>query len=413
MIGMAGTGKRLAVLLLSCAACIVGSAWAVEDAAPPVQTLPQLVNLGLERQPALAAARASLAAAASGQRGLNGLSKFATLFAPDLPIRRQQANLGVTIACAGLEQAEWETRYAVVRNFYPVIYAREQLKVISRIQGKLDEAQKQAKKLVDIGDPDLKITKIDVDVLGLNLELLKAKEVEARIGVMKAFAALREAIGIGLDYPLEIGDEKLPALVPEMDKELLIAQALANRGEICQANGNYRVTELEIDAQAKQRGPTGRTFSSGADIHAKPIPQGVANGEYRPGAIGPEMPASLAGRKEDRIQRARDYTLRAAAVVDKTNNLVVLEVEATYLKWLEAAQKVKNLDKAPKIAADITNKIKIEFDKGKVPGEALLRAQGMEEQIVASYNEGLYLHALALAALERVTAGGYRLTTQP
>ena len=62
---------------------------------------------------------------------------------------------------------------------------------------------------------------------------------------------------------------------------------------------------------------------------------------------------------------------------------------------------------------DITDKIKKEFDKGKVSGEAILRAQGMEEQIAASYNEGLYLHALALAALERVTAGGYRLTKLP
>jgi outer membrane protein TolC len=125
------------------------------------------------------------------------------------------------------------------------------------------------------------------------------------------------------------------------------------------------------------------------------------------------MPASLAGRKADRIERAQLLTDRASAVVDKTNNLVALEVEATYLKWLEAAQKVKGLEEAPRIAVEITDKVKKEFDKGKVGGEAILRAQGMEEQIAASYNEALYMHALALAALERVTAGGYRLTKQP
>jgi outer membrane protein TolC len=170
------------------------------------------------------------------------------------------------------------------------------------------------------------------------------------------------------------------------------------------------VTALEVDAQGKLRGPTGRTFAGSSDVHAKPIPQGVANGEYRPGAIGLEMPATLVGHKGDRIERAQALNDRASAVVDKTNNLVALEVEATYLKWLEAAQKVQGLKDAPKIASKITDDIKKEFDKGKIPGEAILRAQGMEEQIAASYNEGLYLHALALAALERVTAGGYRLT---
>ncbi len=268
----------------------------------------------------------------------------------------------------------------------------------------------QARKLVKAGDPDIKVTNLDVDVLALNLKLLKSKEVEAQIGIRKAIAGLREAIGVGLDYPLEVAADSLPPLVHDLNKDNLIAMALANRGEIAQAGAAQQVTQLEVAAQGKLRGPTGRTFAAGADVHAKPIPQGVANGEYRPGAIGLEMPASLAGRKADRIDRAQDLNTRALAVVDKTYNLVALEVEATYLKWLEAAEKVQGLAEAPAIASQITDKIKKEFDKGKVSGEAILRAQGMEEQIAASYNEGLYQHALALAALERVTAGGYRMT---
>ncbi|HWY86731.1 MAG TPA: TolC family protein, partial [Gemmataceae bacterium] len=375
-------------------------------------SMPELINLGLARQPALAAARASLAAAESGLRGLQGL-RFAGLFAKDLKIRKEQACLGVTIAAAGLEQAEWETRYAVVRNYYSVIYAREQSKVVNRIKGKLEESLAQARKLVKAGDPDIKVTNLDVDILALNLSLLKSKEVEAQTGIRKAFAALREALGVGPEYPLDIGADTLPPLVSDFNKETLAAMAFANRGEIAQAAAAHQVTALEVDAQGKLRGPNGRTFAPGTDVHAKPIPQGISNGEYRPGAIGLEMPAALAGRKSDRIERAQLLNERAGAVVDKTNNLVALEVEATYLKWLEAAQKVKGLEEAPRIAVEITDKVKKEFDKGKVGGEAILRAQGMEEQIAASYNEALYMHALALAALERVTAGGYRLTKQP
>jgi hypothetical protein len=383
-----------------------------EDGPPAAMKLPELISLGMEKQPALAAARASLAAAQSSVDGLNSL-KLAGLFAKDLPIRKQQACLGVTVASASLEQAEWETRYAVVRNYYSVIYAREQLKVVHRMKEKLAEALTMAEKLVKAGDPEIKVSNLDVEVLRLNLKLLRSKEVEAEIGISKAGAALREALGVGLDYPMEVAEGRLPPLVKEFNRNELVAMAMARRGEIVQATTFNQIMSLEIDAQGKLRGPNGRTFASGADIHAKPIPQGVANGEYRPGAIGPEMPASLAGKKAQRIERAQDLYARSVAVVDKTNNLVTLEVEATYLKWLEAAEKVKSLEGTPKIAGNITDKVKKEFDKGKTTGEAILRAQGMEEQIAASYNEALYLHALALAAMERVTAGGYRLTKEP
>src|SRR5262245_58605183 len=97
----------LALLLAGCAIC------AVQGQAPvaaPTFALPELINLGLDRQPALAAARFSLNAAISGQRGVEGL-RFGHIVAKDLPVRKQQAALGVTIAQAGLEQAEWETRY--------------------------------------------------------------------------------------------------------------------------------------------------------------------------------------------------------------------------------------------------------------------------------------------------------------
>ena len=400
--------RRCAWLFLAIGLSVgIARAQAPQAAAP--LTLPQLISLGLERQPALAAAQASLAAAESGLRGVDSL-RFGAFFAKDLPIRKRQSCLGVTIAEAGLRQAEWETRYAVVRNYYSVIYAREQLAVVHRMKGKLEEALMQARKLLKVGDPMVQITQLDIDVLSLNLKLLNSKEVEAQIGIRKAAAALREAIGVGVDYPLQVAAGTLPPLVHNLNDRELIAIALANRGEVAQASGAQQVTQLEIEAQRRIRGPSGRTFGQGADVHSKPIPQGVANGEYRPGAIGLEMPAMLAGRKANRVERANDYNNRALAVVDKTNNLVALEVEATYLKWLEAAEKVQGLAEAPRIASQITEKVKKQFDKGNASGEAILRAQGMEEQIAAAYNEGLYLHALALAALERVTAGGYHLT---
>ena len=218
-----------------------------------------------------------------------------------------------------------------------------------------------------------------------------------------------------MDYPLMVPDEPLPALVNGFDKNSLVASALSQRGEMAQAAGASEIASLEIDAQHRLiLKATTKTFASGADIHAKPIPQGVANGEYRPGAIGLEMPPFFAGKRPTRVDRATDLSARADAVVEKTTNLITLEVEAAYLKWLDAATRVKNLDGTPKRAADIANTVQGRFDQGSESGETLLRARTQEDYAQSQYNEALFTHAVALASeLERVTAGGYRIPSCP
>ncbi len=378
-------------------------------ARPAKLDLDGCMQLAMEHQPALHAAQASLAAAYSGSRGVNDIM-FGRLLSPDLPIRRQQACLGINIAAAGLANAEWETRYAVRRTFYSVQYARQQLGVAGDALDKIESAYKRGEKLVGAGDPNIKVTNIDLKVLEVNKEFVRTKRAEAEVGIQKALAGLREAIGIGPDYPLDVAVAPLPPLVDSLNKEELISQALANRAELQQALTAQEVTSLEISAQRRLffRQQT-KTFASGSDIHAKPIPTGVANGEYRPGAIGPEMPVFLYGPRRDRIDRAADFNDRAGAVVEKTENLIALEVEATYLKWLEASQNVRNLAKTPKMARDVGTDVQNRFNDGKATAEEYLRARTLEDQARALYNQALFEHAVALAGLERVTAGGYRI----
>ena len=69
------------------------------DGAP--LTLEECIRIGLEQQPALNAARASLAAAEDQRRALDNM-RLAGLLSRELPVRKQQAALGVTIAVAAL-----------------------------------------------------------------------------------------------------------------------------------------------------------------------------------------------------------------------------------------------------------------------------------------------------------------------
>ena len=74
-------------------------------APPPRLTLPDCLRIAAEQQPALAGHRASLAAAEDGSQALQNLPRLTTrLFAKDIPVRKEQACLGIEIAAANPHQ---------------------------------------------------------------------------------------------------------------------------------------------------------------------------------------------------------------------------------------------------------------------------------------------------------------------
>ena len=393
-------------------------------------SLDACIELGFQHQPALDAARASLAAAHSGKRGVDRLP-IPTFILKDLRVRREQACHGVTIAEAGLSAAEWDTRYSITRNFFTVQYIRSQQKVVDDVLRNLDVGLGRAQKIFDAGIPEAKITQIDLDAIRVQIGFVRGKRAQVENGMLKALAALREAMGVNHDYPLEIAVVDLPPAVVEVkstvdkkekidyrplykfNKTELIAAAIANRGEMMQANSASRVTELEVQAQSLTRGLQSKTFAWSGDIHAKPIPQGIFNNEYRPGAIGLEMPPFLGGRKADRVDRASALNQRASAVVDKTQNLVSLDVEAQFLKWQEAVEDIQNLREIYDTAQKLPDQV-LKLMQGKdLTGMAIIQSNMVAIQVRTQLNDEMHIHALALAGLERATAGAFRVYPIP
>ena len=388
--------------------------WAAQAAEPlggrPLN-LNDCVAIGLERQPAIAAARYSYGAAAAAQQGINGLPAFAGLLSRDLPTRREQASWGVNIAAAAVDLAKWETRYAVARNFYSVMYAHTQGDLLDKVVQKLKAARDKAQTFLE--DPnikvkDLKVSDLDIKNLDVLIATYQARQMEASVGLKKAIAALREAMAVD-DCPLVLIQAPLEVSIIELECRQVTALALERRGEMVQVNSALQVTNLEIEAQRRLffKMQT-KTFASASDVHSKPIPQGIANGEYRPGAIGLEMPVFMVGKRSDRVDRAEQFHGRATSVVDKTQNLVVLDAEIAFYNWEQAVGRIKHLEQARKVAVDYSSLANKRFleSNGKMAPDELVRARTLEEQTLATYNEALYAHLLALAALERVTAGG-------
>lgn len=379
-------------------------------------TLADCVSIGLGSQPAISAANASLGAALSGQAGLDNL-RFAGLLSRDLRVRRQQAAWGVQIASAGVDLAEWETRYAIARNFYSVMYAHTQGKLLREVVQKLEAARNKVKTFVEDPPKEVKIKDLrvsDLDLMNLDtlISIYRARQAEADVGMKKALSALREAMGVQA-CPTILIEAPLEVPIPELSCNHVVGLALDRRGELVQVNSALQVTALEIEAQRRLLfNVQAKTFASASDIHSKPIPQGIFNNEYRPGAIGLEMPVYLVGRRGDRMDRAGMFHSRSGAVVDKTSNLVVLDAEVAFYKWEEAAERITHLRKAREVALGYAKLAEKRFldANGKEPPDELVRARTLEEQTTASYNEALYIHVIALAGLERVTAGGIPFT---
>ena len=371
-------------------------------------TLADCVQIALGRQPALAAQRASVAAAETGRQAADNL-RLAGLVSKELPIRRRQAALGVVIAAAGASQAEWETIYAVTRNYFTVLYARQQQMVVKDVADDLRATLVAARGLVESG-ARRDVTQSNLDQISSYLLLAEARQVEAERGAERALAALREAIGVDLCFNLQIAAESLPNPRPVLTREQVVEWALGRRGELAQAVSAAEVTALEVQAQDASCRISVRTFATGGDIHARPVPQGYHNADYRPSAVGLEMPAMLFGHRADRVHQAQELSARAQAVVEKTRNLITLEAENTFLLWQQAAEQIDKTSQAADKATRLGKNTQRDFAGNQnVRVRDVLDALVLSAEARRANNEALYRQLLALADLQRVTAGGFIL----
>ena len=168
------------------------------------------------------------------------------------------------------------------------------------------------------------------------------------------------------------------------------------------------VSCLEIDAQGTSVHPKLETFAQGSDIHSYLVPPGIRNNEYQPAAIPPEMPPSLAGPRCDRMETARSLNARAVAVEMKTHNLIALAAEDAYFRWEEAFTKAEHALKAAQVGDKLAAGINKDFTGGlKVKVEDVINAHVLASQARSQYHEFVYQEILALADLERVTAGAF------
>jgi outer membrane protein TolC len=372
-------------------------------------TLAAARQMAVEQNPAVAAARASLAAAQARAEAAENLHTI-PLVTPDLPIRRKQAAVGVGIAEAGVRRAEADVIYGVTYTYIAYLYATEQLQVTQKALSNLENLRTQVRRGVEAGRTN--VSKADQPRIDAYIGLARSRQKEAEAGRQRALAGLREALGLGPDCPLVLVDTQMPRISPAVDRCQVLAQALANRPELAQAAGIAEVTGYEVDAQGRRRFPNSRTFAANSDIHSQPVPAGTYGSQedsYRPGALAPEMPPFLSGKRCDRIEQAEAYSARAAAVADKTRNLVALDVEQAYLRWQEASGQLPDLEKAAEDSRGAFDQLKEAFSQAgtRTTVSEWLSYGMLRTDLLVEVNRMRFRLLASLANLERATAGAF------
>ena len=302
----------------------------------------------------------------------------------------------------------------MTRLYYTAVYAKQQQQLAENVVLRLEF-------LVKVGEELLRTTKDAKDLEGFNTlklrmmqnGLLEARKlyVTAAVGRQKALAGLREVMGVdGRTFPFQIADTALPVMkqnVP-LTKDRVVELALERRPELVLAAAGVDAFRLEVYAQGKI--PFKRvvpTLASGADIHAKEIPAPQRGTEYRPGGILPEMPTQLVGSKFDRVCRAMAFASRAEAVYENARNLIIVEAEGTFFDFDLASEKLTLSKQQFDLSKDLQQRARDAADNTKAKDQ-LVQAEVIAAKAQSEYVQAVHDYLLALAALERVTAGGIR-----
>ncbi len=402
------------------------------DEIGPELTLGECIAVALERQPALKAVKNSIAATEAGYRALTNFGTASTLVSPDLEIRKQQAKRGFMASSAEYQKLHNEVVQDATRLYYTAVYAKQQKRIA-------DDAVVQLEFFVDVGRKFLETEKDPVKLGGFNTlklrlmenGLLEARKLQATatIGRQKALAGLREVMGVdGRTFPFRPYDDPRPVpeeelkLNPEkarglpvmaqkkaITKDFVVGLALERRPELVLAAAGVDAFRLEVYAQG--RIPFKRavpTLASGADIHAKEIPQAVRTpNDYRPGGILPEMPTQLVGSKYDRVCRAMAFAQRAEALYEKARNLIIVEAEGTFFDFELASEKLTFAKQQKDLSKELRDLVEARRGEKQVADQLLL-AEVEAAKALSAYLQAVHEYLLALAALERTTAGGIR-----
>jgi outer membrane protein len=140
------------------------------------------------------------------------------------------AESGLNAARIGLEQIRQSLAFQVAQGFYTVLFAEEQLKILSEQLDNLQQHLQIVQKKMEAGSA----TKLEVLATQLRIDGLRSELLDAQSRHEQQAIALKQLLGLDPEAPLEL-QGSLGAGRTDPDPQALTAAALERRSEMRQA----------------------------------------------------------------------------------------------------------------------------------------------------------------------------------
>jgi outer membrane protein len=256
-------------------------------------------------------------------------------------------------------------------------------------------------------------SKLDVDLVQVELTNAESLLVKARNGLKSSFANLNRAIGIAgaEDYVLE----DLPIEVrPQRSLELLISDSLSHP-EFRKAKELTASAEAKITASQRQYLPTVNAYASGGDFQVFDSTRTQANNTGGWWAAGGfvSMPLFTGFMIENQVREAKAQKAAAEAASLNIEQALTQQVTNSYLDTVSFAQQIKLGEEQVKTAQEALSLAKQRYKLGLGSIVEVTQAEVAVTGAQTRLAEAQYDYKIAEVTLAYASAGNAHLEIDP
>jgi outer membrane protein len=256
-------------------------------------------------------------------------------------------------------------------------------------------------------------SKLDVDLVQVELTNAESQLVRARNGMKSGFANLNRAMGVtgAEDYVLE----DLPIEVrPQRPLESLISDSLSHP-EFRKAKELTASAEAKITASKRQYLPTVSAYASGGDFQVYDTTRSQANqtgGWWAAGGFV-SMPLFTGFMIESQVQEAKAQKAAAEAASLNIEQALTQQVTNSYLDTVSFAQQIKLGEEQVKTAQEALSLAKQRYKLGLGSIVEMTQAEVALTAAQTRLAESQYDYKIAEVTLAYASAGSVHLQVDP
>jgi outer membrane protein TolC len=262
--------------------------------------------------------------------------------------------------------AEQRTRFDVIRQYFSVLVAQENLKVSNDAVRTAEADLKRTQERIETG------LAVESDRLAAQVQLAEftKRQIEAEGSLATAVVALKVAIRSPLRAELNLTGTLARRSFSLPQQEELIERALMHRPDLLEAASGIRLAERRVGERRSDYLPEARVFGS----------FGSSGRNWTTGSTDYAVGASLTlnlldpGRAS-RLQQARIEQSLAQTEQDRMRDRIIVEVARAYHQYRTAVQQLEVAEAALSQANEALRIIQDRYEAGLTTITDLLRAE--------------------------------------